>query len=93
MVLGWPESRQRIKSPVFAADGRRYIIRRMAKPASTGQNVLGQNVSSPVANPHADESEHDAVKASRRPREIGGPSGPEPTRYGDWERNGRVSDF
>jgi len=28
-----------------------------------------------------------------RPREIGGPSGPEPTRYGDWERNGRVSDF
>jgi hypothetical protein len=27
------------------------------------------------------------------PREIGGPSGPEPTRYGDWERNGRCTDF
>jgi len=27
------------------------------------------------------------------PREIGGPEGPEPTRYGDWERKGRVSDF
>jgi homeobox protein ESX1 len=27
------------------------------------------------------------------PKEIGGPSGPEPTRYGDWERKGRVSDF
>ncbi len=27
------------------------------------------------------------------PPEIGGPSGPEPTRYGDWERKGRVSDF
>ena len=26
-------------------------------------------------------------------REIGGPSGLEPTRYGDWERKGRVSDF
>lgn len=26
-------------------------------------------------------------------REIGGPSGPEPTRYGDWERNGRCTDF
>ncbi|VDM68666.1 unnamed protein product [Strongylus vulgaris] len=24
---------------------------------------------------------------------IGGPAGPEPTRYGDWERKGRVSDF
>jgi hypothetical protein len=25
--------------------------------------------------------------------EIGGPKGPEPTRYGDWERNGRCLDF
>ncbi len=31
----------------------------------------------------------------RNPRsgEIGGPRGPEPTRYGDWEKKGRVSDF
>ncbi len=27
------------------------------------------------------------------PAEIGGPKGPEPTRYGDWERKGRCSDF
>jgi hypothetical protein len=25
--------------------------------------------------------------------EIGGPSGPEPTRFGDWERKGRCIDF
>jgi len=25
--------------------------------------------------------------------EIGGPVGPEPTRFGDWEKNGRCSDF
>ena len=25
--------------------------------------------------------------------EINGPKGKEPTRYGDWERNGRVYDF
>ncbi len=25
--------------------------------------------------------------------EVNGPTGPEPTRYGDWERSGRVSDF
>ena len=25
--------------------------------------------------------------------EVGGPKGPEPTRYGDWERKGRVTDF
>jgi hypothetical protein len=29
----------------------------------------------------------------KMPREIGGPKGPEPTRYGDWEVNGRCSDF
>ena len=26
-------------------------------------------------------------------KEIGGPQGPEPTRYGDWERKGRCIDF
>ena len=26
-------------------------------------------------------------------KEIGGPKGPEPTRYGDWERKGRCIDF
>ncbi len=25
--------------------------------------------------------------------EVGGRSGPEPTRYGDWEKNGRCIDF
>ncbi|MBM3560112.1 MAG: DUF1674 domain-containing protein [Alphaproteobacteria bacterium] len=25
--------------------------------------------------------------------EVGGPPGPEPTRYGDWERDGRCVDF
>ena len=27
------------------------------------------------------------------PREIGGTKGPEPTRYGDWEKKGLISDF
>jgi hypothetical protein len=27
------------------------------------------------------------------PVEIGGPAGPEPTRFGDWERKGRCIDF
>jgi len=28
-----------------------------------------------------------------KPVEKGGPKGPEPTRYGDWERNGKCVDF
>ena len=27
------------------------------------------------------------------PQEDGGPTGPEPTRFGDWERKGRCIDF
>ena len=38
----------------------------------------------------------DTVKAPvkpAKPGETGGPTGPEPTRYGDWERGGRCIDF
>ncbi|MDE2262593.1 MAG: DUF1674 domain-containing protein [Gammaproteobacteria bacterium] len=34
----------------------------------------------------------DAGPGGRR-SEIGGPAGPEPTRFGDWERKGRCIDF
>jgi hypothetical protein len=32
-------------------------------------------------------------KATPKPKEMGGPQGPEPTRYGDWEKKGITSDF
>ncbi len=31
--------------------------------------------------------------AAALPKEIGGAPGPEPTRYGDWQHKGRVTDF
>ncbi len=34
-----------------------------------------------------------AADAEVRPAEEGGPAGPEPTRYGDWERKGIAVDF
>ncbi|MFL6601031.1 MAG: DUF1674 domain-containing protein [Steroidobacteraceae bacterium] len=34
-----------------------------------------------------------APQAPAHPLEIGGPTGPEPTRYGDWEKKGRCIDF
>jgi len=34
-----------------------------------------------------------AAASVKQPKEIGGPSGPEPTRYGDWEKKGIISDF
>ncbi len=32
-------------------------------------------------------------KTSEQKKEIGGPKGPEPTRYGDWEKKGICYDF
>lgn len=32
-------------------------------------------------------------RADARPTEIGGPKGPEPVRYGDWEKKGIAIDF
>ena len=34
-----------------------------------------------------------AEKPETRPKEVDGPKGEEPTRYGDWERGGRAVDF
>ena len=31
--------------------------------------------------------------AAATAKEVGGPAGPEPTRYGDWEKKGLASDF
>ncbi|MBX7199317.1 MAG: DUF1674 domain-containing protein [Rhodospirillaceae bacterium] len=42
--------------------------------------------------PKAPQPEGKAVPAPPV-TETGGPKGPEPTRFGDWERKGRCSDF
>lgn len=33
------------------------------------------------------------AEAEARAKELGGPKGPEPTRYGDWEKKGITYDF
>jgi hypothetical protein len=51
--------------------------------------------SAPTAEPASLPAAAGAVRPERPApvREIGGASGPEPTRYGDWERAGRCIDF
>jgi hypothetical protein len=46
--------------------------------------------SAPPQEPVPDPS---MVVSAVRPPERGGPEGPEPTRFGDWERKGRCIDF
>ncbi len=40
-----------------------------------------------------DETVEQPAEPAPKPKEIGGPAGPEPTRYGDWEQKGRCTDF
>ncbi|OSQ50016.1 DUF1674 domain-containing protein [Thalassospira alkalitolerans] len=49
--------------------------------------VLSQDAINALAEAKA------AKEAIERQREIGGPKGPEPTRFGDWENKGRCIDF
>ena len=51
-----------------------------------------------MSEPRETEKPADSTPSVRpvpqpEPKEIGGPKGPEPTRYGDWEVNGRCTDF
>jgi hypothetical protein len=52
----------------------------------------GQEAATPASETPATPAKPDEAKKPMPP-EIGGPTGPEPTRFGDWERKGRVSDF
>jgi hypothetical protein len=54
--------------------------------------MTGEREQEAPANPHPEPPADDGA-INQRPLEVGGPQGPEPTRYGDWERAGRCVDF
>ncbi|HXV23939.1 MAG TPA: DUF1674 domain-containing protein [Alphaproteobacteria bacterium] len=49
----------------------------------------GKQKTEPSPRPEAEKP----AEKPRAPEEIGGRKGPDPTRYGDWELNGRCIDF
>ena len=50
-------------------------------------------MSTETTKPKPTETPAPKPDTAKLPKEIGGPKGPEPTRYGDWEKNGRCTDF
>jgi len=63
----------------------------MTKSPPVAPNASELPPSAPPAS--ADPTATPQPAAPRLPREIGGRDGPEPTRYGDWEKAGRCIDF
>jgi hypothetical protein len=74
----------------------RRTFSRMAKPSDVPGAAPGKPLTPAaeraLAEAAARRAERDAT-AAERPKEANGPKGPEPTRYGDWERKGIASDF
>jgi hypothetical protein len=64
----------------------------MAPPDDRSGKKLSPAAERALKEAAARRAEADS-KAEKKAKEIGGPEGPEPTRYGDWEKKGLTSDF
>jgi hypothetical protein len=60
---------------------------------TTKPRVLTEAAKRALAEAQARRAAAEAEAKVERPAEHQGPKGPEPTRFGDWERKGIASDF
>ncbi|MDY6946932.1 MAG: DUF1674 domain-containing protein [Pseudomonadota bacterium] len=58
-----------------------------------GPDAPAEAISLAAGTPLACDSQTGPRDAGSPPKEIGGRDGPEPTRFGDWEKAGRCIDF
>ena len=61
----------------------------MSEKKETPANAGRENTTEPPSG----EAKVHPLTGKPMAREVNGPKGPEPTRYGDWEQKGRCSDF
>ena len=73
-------------------DGLRQM-RKTAVPNKKRTIEIATSVREAGARAEAEARRKTETEMSLKTKEIGGPSRPEPTRYGDWERKGIASDF
>ena len=66
----------------------------MANQATPSPEEVTARIGQAAERAKAEADERRAKEATKQlPPELGGPKGPEPTRYGDWENKGIASDF
>lgn len=63
------------------------------QPPAPDRKVLSPAAQRALAEAEARRQAQSKDDAKAAPKELQGPKGPEPTRYGDWERKGIASDF
>jgi len=62
-------------------------------PRNNSENSPTAPAKPSPTEPRPNSAPDQQPNATEPAREIGGQKGPEPTRYGDWEKNGRCTDF
>lgn len=62
-------------------------------PQSNKQPEPSELATAPVTPTESASGTLSEISNEPRATEFGGPKGPEPTRFGDWERKGRCVDF
>ena len=98
----------KIKAPTFNLDDEQPLTEststanddddvsgfsRVGSTTSTSQTTAAAPAPAPAAEAAKEAQEEGGVYVNPVTGEVGGPRGPEPTRFGDWNLKGRVSDF
>ncbi|XP_059970904.1 succinate dehydrogenase assembly factor 4, mitochondrial [Mesoplodon densirostris] len=106
VVLGFASLLGHIPATAWRAARSPILCHSLRKISSQGEK--SKPIKEPLKKPKLPEGRFDAPEDSnleKEPltkfpddvnpvtKERGGPRGPEPTRYGDWERKGRCIDF
>jgi hypothetical protein len=78
-----------------ALNAARAVARLSARRRDTKQksDAVAERIHAAGERARKEAEGGERLRAPARPKEIGGPASPEPTRYGDWERKGLASDF
>src|SRR5688572_26786140 len=93
--------RQPARSPAQNRSGRLLLMPTVSTDSGATKEQAASMIRDDSARSASEDPNADAGRSDRRrvspsvepPKEIGGRDGPEPTRFGDWEKAGRCIDF
>lgn len=93
LIRVFPTTSQPTRLIIASSSVRRFVSETHPDPKSTeATTAADENVEKEKVE-LKEEEDGDELDLNEETREVGGPRGPEPTRYGDWEKNGRCYDF
>ena len=100
LALAWQLRSVFRSRSTFLASSSQHWLSTSATSAAEASAASKESTEKKPSTSTATTEKHDPKKKKNEPQnkpeskeEIGGPRGPEPTRYNDWEKHGRVSDF